>query len=415
MRSGLPRPSLVDELGLDDQLVGAALEDGQLLGDVDRHGGRSSATIRRSAQREGDSDVSKLRILAQRAVVPVRRHRCGPSCGGARADGHRRRRRVRFRAGHGGARDDGRRTWSSAISPCRRSSRRRSPTATGAKRESSVATRSAACSRAWRSTIPRRSSSCAPTRGARPLYQLLPGKSVRVETDDDGRLLSLRYLAQGGALLSVDAPRRRLRRRQHAAALRACGPSCAPARSARRCSAPPTRSGLPDAVTMQLAEVFSGDIDFYHDLRRGDRFAVVYEMRDIDGAAARARASSSPRSSSTRASRYRAFLWRGADGSEAYYTRGRQESAQGLPALAGGIHAHHVGLLAGAIPSVPADLARAQGRRFRRADRHPGARGRRRQGHLRRPGRTATATSSSCSTPARTRPCTRICRASRRD
>jgi hypothetical protein len=40
--------------------------------------------------------------------------------------------------------------------------------------------------------------------GARPLYHLMPGKSVRVETDDDGRLKALRYLAQGGALLSVE-------------------------------------------------------------------------------------------------------------------------------------------------------------------------------------------------------------------
>ncbi len=38
MRSGLPRLSLLDELGLDDQLVGAALEDGELVVDVDGHG-----------------------------------------------------------------------------------------------------------------------------------------------------------------------------------------------------------------------------------------------------------------------------------------------------------------------------------------------------------------------------------------
>ena len=38
MRSGLPRLSFCDELGLDDQLVGAALEDGQLVGDVGLHG-----------------------------------------------------------------------------------------------------------------------------------------------------------------------------------------------------------------------------------------------------------------------------------------------------------------------------------------------------------------------------------------
>src|SRR5262249_43438771 len=36
-------------------------------------------------------------------------------------------------------------------------------------------------------------------------------------------------------------------------------------------------ANLSDAVAMQIADVFSTDIDFHRDLRRGDRFAVVYE------------------------------------------------------------------------------------------------------------------------------------------
>ncbi|MEW6165453.1 MAG: peptidoglycan DD-metalloendopeptidase family protein [Pseudomonadota bacterium] len=35
--------------------------------------------------------------------------------------------------------------------------------------------------------------------------------------------------------------------------------------------------GMPDAVAVQLADIFGGDIDFHRDLRKGDRFAVVYE------------------------------------------------------------------------------------------------------------------------------------------
>jgi len=38
---------------------------------------------------------------------------------------------------------------------------------------------------------------------ARALYQLKPGKSVRVKTDEDGRLLALSYLTQSGDLLTV--------------------------------------------------------------------------------------------------------------------------------------------------------------------------------------------------------------------
>jgi murein DD-endopeptidase MepM/ murein hydrolase activator NlpD len=41
--------------------------------------------------------------------------------------------------------------------------------------------------------------------------------------------------------------------------------------------------GMPDNVTVQLAEVFSGDIDFTRDLRRGDEFHVLYEVLSADG------------------------------------------------------------------------------------------------------------------------------------
>jgi murein DD-endopeptidase MepM/ murein hydrolase activator NlpD len=40
---------------------------------------------------------------------------------------------------------------------------------------------------------------------------------------------------------------------------------------------------VPDAVAIQVAEIFSGDIDFHRALRKGDRFAVVYESLEGDG------------------------------------------------------------------------------------------------------------------------------------
>ncbi len=42
-------------------------------------------------------------------------------------------------------------------------------------------------------------------------------------------------------------------------------------------------SRIPDAVAVQLAEIFSGDIDFIRALRKGDRFSVVYESHEADG------------------------------------------------------------------------------------------------------------------------------------
>jgi murein DD-endopeptidase MepM/ murein hydrolase activator NlpD len=152
---------------------------------------------------------------------------------------------------------------------------------------------------------------------ARPLYQLRPGKALRVEIGDDGRLSQLRFVTASGALLAIardgdgfvadtqPAPvdlRWRLASGEIQSSLFAAADA----------------ADLPDAVTLQLAEVFAGDIDFYKDLRRGDRFTVVYEQRSIDGelqGAGRIVAAEF----SNAGKRYRAFLWRGEDGSESYH------------------------------------------------------------------------------------------------
>ena len=42
-------------------------------------------------------------------------------------------------------------------------------------------------------------------------------------------------------------------------------------------------AGIPDPVAIQLAEMFSSNIDFRRDLRQGDRFSVVYESLEADG------------------------------------------------------------------------------------------------------------------------------------
>lgn len=42
-------------------------------------------------------------------------------------------------------------------------------------------------------------------------------------------------------------------------------------------------SRIPDSVTVQMAELFSADIDFRRELRRGDTFSVLYEALTADG------------------------------------------------------------------------------------------------------------------------------------
>lgn len=45
---------------------------------------------------------------------------------------------------------------------------------------------------------------------------------------------------------------------------------------------------IPDSVAMQMADIFQGEVDFRRSLRKGDRFAVVYESLEADGEPLRA-------------------------------------------------------------------------------------------------------------------------------
>ena len=151
----------------------------------------------------------------------------------------------------------------------------------------------------------------------RALYRLQPGKALRVRTDSDAHVLALRYLLPTGEQLAVD----RMSEGFYAQTLAPAAAVRLELRSAEIASslfAAADSVGLPDAITMQLADIFSGDIDFLHDLRRGDRFAVVYEMRYVDGeplGAGRIAAAEFVNKDSP----HRAFLWRAPDGSEGYY------------------------------------------------------------------------------------------------
>jgi len=159
---------------------------------------------------------------------------------------------------------------------------------------------------------------------ARPLYQLRPGRPLQIATDAGGHLAALRFLASDGNVLAIAragatftakraAPSDDVRVDVRSGVIESSLFGAADA------------AGLPDAVTLALADVFGGDIDFYHDLRRGDRFAVVYETRYADGepmAIARVLAAEFVNRGRT----YRALLWRAPDGSEAYYDENGQSS-----------------------------------------------------------------------------------------
>ena len=152
---------------------------------------------------------------------------------------------------------------------------------------------------------------------ARALYQLRPGRALKVATDDDGRLTALRFIAGNGEMLSIGRSATGFTTQREAAP--------ADMRVTMRAGEIQTSlfaaaddAGLPDAITLALADVFGGDIDFYHDLRRGDRFIVLYETRYVDGEPAgtgRILAAEFV----NRGVALHSFLWQAPDGSEGYY------------------------------------------------------------------------------------------------
>ena len=119
------------------------------------------------------------------------------------------------------------------------------------------------------------------TSGARLLYRLIPGRTIRAHTTAAGQLLALRYL-NGTQLLKID--------REGDALVVSEGAAEVETRLHMRSGeirsslfAATDAAGMSDAVAVQIAEVFSTDIDFHRDLRKGDRFAAVYEVQYHQG------------------------------------------------------------------------------------------------------------------------------------
>jgi murein DD-endopeptidase MepM/ murein hydrolase activator NlpD len=152
---------------------------------------------------------------------------------------------------------------------------------------------------------------------ARPLYMLRPGRPLRAQTAADGRLVELRFHTADGDLLTIARDGARLSA-QSAPAPADVRWMMAAGEIRTSLFGAADAAGLPDAVTIQLADVFSGDIDFYKDLQRGDRFRVVYEERALDGEAVGAGRIVAAEFTN-RGRTFRAFLWRDAAGVESYY------------------------------------------------------------------------------------------------
>jgi murein DD-endopeptidase MepM/ murein hydrolase activator NlpD len=119
-------------------------------------------------------------------------------------------------------------------------------------------------------------------RAAASLQQLSSGKVVQAETRADGSLIALRYKSNNGRQVVIEKTSdgfstRTIEVQTEKRILMRTGLINSSLFAAT------DAAGLSDAAANQLADIFSGDIDFHRDLRKGDRFAVIYEMNYSEG------------------------------------------------------------------------------------------------------------------------------------
>ena len=117
---------------------------------------------------------------------------------------------------------------------------------------------------------------------AQTFRQLSVGKEIQAEISATGGLISLHYLGVDGEQILVTKQSNSLKIKK------------LPAKLEKRLF---VRTGeiktnlytaadaieMPETIANQLYELFSGDIDFHHDLRVGDKFTAIYEMNYYNG------------------------------------------------------------------------------------------------------------------------------------
>jgi murein DD-endopeptidase MepM/ murein hydrolase activator NlpD len=119
---------------------------------------------------------------------------------------------------------------------------------------------------------------------ARAMHQqLVPGRVVSARTREDGMLIQFIFPMNGGETVTL------VERRAGKLTARLEARVFETRRIARTGEIRYSLFGatdsanIPDAIAVQMAEIFSGDIDFHRDLRQGDRFTLIYELQYYQG------------------------------------------------------------------------------------------------------------------------------------
>jgi len=127
---------------------------------------------------------------------------------------------------------------------------------------------------------------------ARSIYKLYPGRELSAGLDADGRLVWLRYHHTPGVSEQGQVLTKWLEVRPDAQGGFSAAEHSQPAQAQTRVSEGVIRhslfgatdaAGIPDAITLQMADILGSKIDFLRDLRQGDHFRLVYETYTHEG------------------------------------------------------------------------------------------------------------------------------------
>ena len=126
---------------------------------------------------------------------------------------------------------------------------------------------------------------------ARSIYKLYPGRSVQAATDAEGNLQWLRYIHTPGNESNGEVVTRMLQVEPTENGYKASEITQQTERQVRVAVGTIRNSlfgatdaaGVPDPITLQMADILGSRIDFLRDLRQGDQFRVVYETRTHEG------------------------------------------------------------------------------------------------------------------------------------
>ncbi len=117
----------------------------------------------------------------------------------------------------------------------------------------------------------------------RTFRKLAVGHEVQAETDAAGALISLSFLNEQGAKFIIKKQDDKFTTSTAAAQLEK-RLFVRTGEIKTSLYAATDAAGMPEAAANQLTQIFNGDIDFHHDLKRGDKFTAVYEMTYSNGA-----------------------------------------------------------------------------------------------------------------------------------